>query len=314
MASEYMADFRRRVAKRREVRDQAAIEGYRSDAQRAQADRTVRSQRKRFIDSLPGLTIDQRADLRFSSQARANAHKILSPNHAARLREFEDTLASGARSVEDYRRQSQESQQRQYVVDATPGMLRSEIAQGNAKAKADNALADTRSAEAAATIASTPAKIKSMEADTLLKQMGSKGVAAGELVPPGFDETSRPSPMNDLDRARAANLDADTTRIFETIKQHKASGNTTAMAEIYERMLSRESDATPSQKKHAREQLLAIAAQMRRDGDIAESAIRQAQTQTGELVYEVSPGVWVYEDGAPYVDPEAEMEKLRQGF
>ena len=306
--TDYMTEFNRRKAQRRAARDQAAIADYTARAERAQNERNLYSQRRKFIDTIPGLTNEQRGNLHHRGQARANASSIMASDYADRLREFDDALATGAASINDYRDTVNRQQQAQYVTQYTPKLLDAEVRQGEAKAQADAALAEQRRAEAQTQVAESPSRIRQRDAESLLNELGASGVAEGNLVPPGFDEVAKPAPMNDLDEARAENLRADTARLIDQVTNGPKREQLQQQLDAFSEVLKKDSGASPKDRQYAIDHITSLITNMRDAGDIGDASVRKAQDASGETVYEISPGLWVYKDGKPYSDPEAEFE------
>jgi len=307
----YMADFRQRRDMRRDARDRYAVEDFTARADRAMNERNLRSQRSRYIDSIPGLTNTVRGKLHHSSHTRANAGDFLPTEYATRLREYDDALAVGARSIDDYRMTRNAIDRDTTMTNYVSPMLDSQVKQGNAKAKADNALAKQRRAQANETDAMLPGKVDRQAIDNAVDTLGAAGVAAGEFVPPGYEEVTKPAPMNKLDEARARNLDASTGKLIREMATKPKAESTRLRAQSLERILARDSDASPSEKDWARQELASMATRLADDGELG---IRVAQDKHGQKVYEITPGQWVYEDGRAYVDPDAAMEKIIEGM
>ena len=314
-ASTRLANQRQQTARRRQER---AEQRHVQDLQRGQqsADRQgIRRQRSAYIDSVPGLDIRQRYDLHHNQQARANAGQYVEDQHAKRLREFDEALASGSRSVQGHRaagfmNRAAEAQVRQQEITTNymPAGIRSQLRSQRAETANTRSLTNARDADTTRQNAIAPLERDRAGLENDMLRNVAPRVADGTVLPPNFRNDVRvPAGLNALDEARA--FEATSRGVHHLQAAEDASRPPTPDYSERIRALTavvNDDGAGRDEKTRARQQLAEIAAieglgDWGGSDDIDPSqALAVFEDGNGQHVYQMPDGSYRYADGREY--------------
>lgn len=317
-ASTRIQNQRNQTARRRQERADQRHAQYMDRSALAHDQREIRRQRSDYIDSIPGLGQRARYDLHHTQAARTNAGQYVEDKHAQRLREFDEALATGARSVQGHRMAQYANRfaeaevgQQEAITRYMPMSIRANLNATRANTRNTRSLADARDADTARQDAIAPLERDRAGLENDMLRSVAPRVQDGTVLPPNFRNDVRvPAGLNALDEARA--FDLETRGMMHLSAMEAASRpERPSFAERVRALTTivNADGASREEKDEARRELAEIAA-YESAYDAEDAAAIDISTATdiyeddnGQKVYALPDGSYRYADGRHYTAP-----------